>query len=527
MPPTIKDLEQAMISAHEAGDVESARILAGEISKMQQQPQQMSVGQELARGAGIAARGATPSLVGAAGGLMVGGAPGALAGSLALPLAEVATQGLNVVLPQQYQIPSPAGAVESLLTRAGFPVPETRGERAIQAGGAALGGTAAQLATLPTIARTATTEMGRGLAASAAQEPTRQLAAAAPAAMASQVAGEEFGPVAGMAAGMATAAPFGIGAKPRQVEQIPSIEELKKTSGQLYKFAEDAGVAFKRQDYSSFVKNLRVEMNKEGLDQQIHPTVYRALERMSDIPKRPITLEEIDTLRRVAGASIKSNNADERRLGAILTDRLDNFVEGAGRGQLVSGNEKAIDALNEARQLWKQGKKAQTLENIFDVAELRSEANFTQSGMEQALRSRLTNLAANEKAMRQFNKTEQAAIREAAQGGSLQNFFRYVGKLAPTSIIPAVGGAMLGTQMFGSSGAIGAAVPSAVGAGSRAIATQRGLNQFQNLENMLLLGRQPRTPISGVSPIISRGLISPYQEPLNVTEEQLRLISGQ
>lgn len=488
---------------------------------------QRTMGQDIARGAGLALRGAAPVATGAGAGFLAGGAPGALAGSVSLPLAEIATQGLNVVLPEQYQIPSPTGAVENLLTRAGFPIPQTRGERAIQAAGSALGGTATQLATLPSVARTATTETGRGLATAAAQEPGRQLAAAAPAAAVSQVAGEEFGPVAGMVAGMATAAPFSAGTKPRQVEQIPSIEELKKTSGQLYKFAEDAGVAFRRQDYSGFVKNLRVEMNKQGLDQQIHPTVYRALERMSDIPKRPITLEEIDTLRRIAGASIKSNNADERRLGAILTERLDNFVEGAGRGQLVSGNEKAIEALNEARQLWKQGKKAQILENIFDVAEIRAETNFTQSGMEQALRSRLTNLATNEKLMRNFNKTEQQAIREAAKGGSMQNFFRYVGKLAPTSIIPAVGGAYLGTQAFGDVGALAAGAPAILGGGSREIATRMGINQFQNLENMLRLGRQPRSPVSGVTPIITRGLISPYQEPLNVTEEQLRLISGQ
>jgi hypothetical protein len=383
------------------------------------------------------------------------------------------------------------------------------------------------LATLPSVARTATTETGRGLATAAAQEPTRQLAAAAPAAITSQIAGEEFGPVAGMVAGMTTAAPFSIAAKAKQVEQIPTTEQLKQTSGQLYKFAEDAGVIFKRNDYSGFIKNLRLEMDKAGLDQQIHPTVYRALERMSDVPKRPITLEEIDTLRRIAGASIKSINADERRLGAILTERLDNFVEGAGRGQLVSGSDKAIEALNEARQLWKQGKKAQIIENIFDVAELRAGTNFTQSGMEQALRSRLTNLATNEKLMRNFNKTEQAAIRQAAKGGSMQNVFRYLGKFAPTSVIPAVGGAYLGTQAFGDVGALAAAAPAILGGGSREIATRMGINRFQNLENMLRLGRQPRSPVSGVTPVITRGLISPYQEPLNVTEEQLRLISGQ
>ncbi len=483
----------------------------------------LTPGQEFTRGAGIALRGAAPVIAGTGAGFAVGGAPGAVAGGLALPLAEMATQAANVF---GANLPSPTGAVEGLMTKAGLPVPETRGERVLQNVAGAVTGAGTQLPALARTAQVAVSPTLRGVAGAAAEQPVRQLAAAAPAAAASQVVGEEYGAVPGMVAGMAASAPFAAGAKPKQVETIPSIEQLKQTSGKLYKFAEDAGVAFKRQDFTGFVGNLRKEMFKEGLDQQIHPTVYRALERMSDIPKRPITLEEIDILRRVAGASIKSNNADERRLGAILTDRLDGFVEGAGRGQLVSGNDKAIEALGDARQLWKQGKKAQILENIFDVAELRSEANYTQSGMEQALRSRLVNLAANEKAMRQFNKTEQAAIRDAAKGGDLQNFFRYVGKLAPTSVIPAVGGAMLGTQMFGTSGAVGAAAPAVIGAASRAIATRQGLSNFQNLENMLRLGRQPRTPVSGVSSVITRGLISPQTAPLDVTQEELNQIYG-
>lgn len=95
------------------------------------QAQPRGMAEELVRGAGLAARGAAPVAAGAALGAPLG-PPGMLAGSLALPAAELATQAANVVLPQQYQIPSPAGAVENLLTRMGFPVPETTGERAIQ-----------------------------------------------------------------------------------------------------------------------------------------------------------------------------------------------------------------------------------------------------------------------------------------------------------------------------------------------------------------------------------------------------------
>lgn len=486
------------------------------------QPQQRTAGEEFMRGAGIAARGAAPVATGAGLGFMVGGPPGALAGSLALPLAEMGTQAANVVLPQQYQIPSPVGAVENLLTQLGLPVPETTRERMVQAAGGALGGTATQLATLPSISRTATTELGRGLAGQMATQPGRQLSAAAPSAMVSQKVGEDYGPLAAMLAGTATSVPFGIGLKPKDVDVIPTTEELKATAGKLYKFADDSGVSFKKNAFQSFATKTAAELRKEGVDPTLTPKAEAALRRLESASTQPITISELERLRRVALISAMSPDAADRNFGGQLIQRIDDFIENATPSQFRVQDPKALDALKEARQLWKQGKKSQILENLFNVAELRAETNFTQSGMEQALRSRLTNLAANEKLMRSFSKTEQQAIRDAAKGGSLQNFFRYVGKLAPTSVIPLVGGAYLGNQAFGEIGALGAAAPTIIGAGSRNIATSQGLQRYSDLEKMLRLGRQPRTPVSGKAPVITRGLIS-SQEP--VTQEELNLLN--
>jgi len=100
-------------------------------------PQQTTPMQDFTRGAGLAARGAAPVAAGAGAGFLAGGPIGAVAGGLALPLAEMATQGANVVLPKGMQIPSPSGAVEGLLTKLGFPVAQTTSERAIQAAGGA------------------------------------------------------------------------------------------------------------------------------------------------------------------------------------------------------------------------------------------------------------------------------------------------------------------------------------------------------------------------------------------------------
>ena len=496
------------------------------IQKMtQQQTPQRTIGQEFQRGAGLAFRGAAPVATGAGLGFAVGGPPGALAGSLALPLAEMATQGANVVLPENYQIPSPYGAVENLLTQLGLPVPENTRERVIQGAGGALGGTATQLTTLPSIAKTATTEFGRGLAGQMAQQPGRQLAATVPSVAASQVVGEQYGPVAGMAAGMLAGAPFSVGLKPKEVDFIPTTQELKTTASKLYEFADKSGVAFKKNDFDNFASRTASELRREGIDPTLTPKADAALKRLESASGQPISLSELERLRRVSLISAMSNDPADRKFGSMLIEKIDNFVENSNPNQFRVQDKKAIEALQDARQLWKQSKKSQILENIFDVAELRAETNFTQSGMEQALRSRLTNLAANEKLMRSFSKTEQEAIKDAAKGGNLQNFFRYVGKLAPTSIIPAAGGFFVGQQVFGpEAGAFTMAAPAVVGAGSRKLATEQGLQRYAELEKMLRLGRQPRTAISGKAPVITRSLLAPQQEP--VTQEEINLLMG-
>ena len=116
-----------------------------------------TIGQEVQRGLGIAARGLTPVATGAAMGAPFGPV-GVMAGTLALPAAELATQAANVVLPQQYQIPSPVGAVENLMTRIGLPQAETTAERMGQAAVGALGGAGSQIAGAARLAKTATTD---------------------------------------------------------------------------------------------------------------------------------------------------------------------------------------------------------------------------------------------------------------------------------------------------------------------------------------------------------------------------------
>jgi hypothetical protein len=233
-----------------------------------------------------------------------------------------------------------------------LPVPENTRERVVQAAGGALGGTATQLATLPSIAKTATTEFGRGIANQMAQQPGRQLAATVPSTAASQVVGESYGPVAGMAAGMVTGAPFSVGLKPRDVDFIPTTQELKQTAGKLYEFADKSGVVFKSKEFNNFANKTSIELRREGVDPTLTPKAEAALRRLEDASGQPISISELDRLRRIALISAMSTDPADRKFGGMLIEKIDNFFDSANSSNLRVQDKKAVEALKDARDLF-------------------------------------------------------------------------------------------------------------------------------------------------------------------------------
>jgi len=470
-----------------------------------------SMTEKIGRGLSSVARGAAVPLTGAAAGGALAGPAGAVAGSLALPAAELITKGLNAVLPDKYDIPSPTAQVEKGLTRLGFPKPETQTERALQVGGGALGGVAGQVGALGQLAQTATSPVARGVAQTLSQQPVRQVAAALPVGATSQYVAEETGsPLVGMAAGIAAGIPFAMGAK--GTLQAPTVQELKGQAGQQYKFAEDVGAVFKKNSYNQFANKLESTLAKEGLDKTLQPRVFAALERIKDTKGGNVSLENMEILRRIGQSAGSSIDASERRLASILVDNLDDFVETAQPGQLAKGSSEAVRALTDARDLWKRAKKTEIIDDLVASAELRAEANYSQSGVENALRRKLVNLADNPKKLRAFTKEEQAIIKSTAKGGSIQNALRFIGKLAPTGVVSGGvsvgGGALIG-------GTPGAVIVPVVGSLARKGAEQLGLRNIEQLRNRLATGNAPIPQVSTRGLIGARELAAPIINPIS------------
>jgi hypothetical protein len=516
---------------------------------LDQQPQE-EIG-TLARGAQLLARGAAPVAAGAGIGAMVGGAPGALIGSMAVPIADAATLIGNELnkgnlavenylrnmlgMDQRQNAPTqmPSQAISQGMAKLGLPEPTSMGERAIEAAGGGLAGVGSQLPALGRLATTAATQAGRNIAGSMAQAPLAQTLVAAPSAATGQMVGEATdNPLLGMLAGGAVGAAGGIRGQVREV--APSADQLRNLSELQYTKATKAGVIVSPESLKAKLPSFNQTLRNEGYDVGLHPQINAVIDRLNIETETPKTLKELETLRRIVKAPTKTfDNPDQQRIAYRLLDEFDDYVENLNPKDLVGAakeSKTATDALSKARNLYARSKKSDVMSDILERAEIKAGANFTQSGLENALRQELKSLALNKKRIAGFTQAEQDAIKAAAKGGNVQNVMRSIGKYAATSPIPTgVGtgvGAAAGAALGGPVGAaIGAATVPIVGGIARATATRMGMNNLKDIQDMIALGRipevQPRTRLMGITGI--RGLLSSPEERQRLIDEETNL----
>lgn len=271
------------------------------------------------------------------------------------------------------------------------------------------------------------------------------------------------GALEGGATGAATGALAGALTRPfvRATQPAPSTEQLRKVAGKTFDdafdAAEAAGVRLPQAGFTKAADDIAADLVEEGFNPRLHPRIATALDEMGGFVGGTPTLQQAENLRRVIKNAGSSIDASERRLSNIMVGKLDDFVENLpGAGQL-----------KEARALWKQLRRGETIDELINRARTRA-PNFSVSGFENALRTEFRQLALNVKKMRGFSKAEQAAIRKVAEGGSVENALRLLGKLAPTGVIST---AFSGGMGFALGGPVGAVALPAAGLASRGAAT--------------------------------------------------------
>lgn len=271
--------------------------------------------------------------------------------------------------------------------------------------------------------------------------------------------------------------------EPSIVKKAPSAAQLELQSENLFNVAKNDGIEINAKDFASNMKQIGKDLENIGYDAELHPDVATVLKRLSD-PNVPKDFNKIKALRTMIGELQNSQKAGERKIGSQLKDEFDSYLATIPEESLLGGSKEGITAWKNAMGTWSQLKKSEIFEDLLSDADIKAQ-RYSQSGKENYLYQKLSDLAVNKKKMRLFTPEEQEAIREAAQGGKMQNLLRMAGKYSPSSVIATAGGAMLGAQILGPAGA---AIAPAIGAGAKLAATKIRTNQLKKLAATMRAG---------------------------------------
>jgi hypothetical protein len=280
-------------------------------------------------------------------------------------------------------------------------------------------------------------------------------------------------------------------------KQYATTEQLKDMSQGLYKESKEAGVEYTSQGYNRLVAGLEHKLAGEGVRKDLHPDTYHAINEMIKTGKsngavpggRNISLNELDQLRQVASKARRkfgeSSNDADKRLSKIVTDRIDDFINKPVASDVAAGDPiAAANAIKNGRALWQRMRKAETLDKIHERALNKVGANYTNAGMQTALKQEFRSLANSPKFAR-FSKEEQAFVKRIiGRGVNMENVLRWAGKFAPTSPISAMVSMFVGAP----GGVVGQAALMGAGTAARALSTRIGAKKVNELNALVRRG---------------------------------------
>lgn len=291
---------------------------------------------------------------------------------------------------------------------------------------------------------------------------------------------------------------------PGKAVPAASIDEIKAASQALYKQADDAQLLIQNAPFSMAVDDIVADVTKAGIHAKITPQAQAALDELVKMRSVAPSLRELDQTRQIIGNVARSADPNERRLGGMMIEKLDDFLSNLKTSDVLAGNPKAIPLIGKARDLWKTKAKAETIATLFYKAENAAGANYTRAGMETALRQQFRTLANNPKQMRMFNRLERTAILKVVRGGPVENTMRLIGKFAPHGLLSTT---LSGGAGYAIGGPIGAAVTMGVGEAGRQAATALTLKNANRVDQMVrgaanLPARHVPVPKTGVGPVL-------------------------
>lgn len=266
----------------------------------------------------------------------------------------------------------------------------------------------------------------------------------------------------------------------------PTSDDLASASNALYRQADQAGITLKPQTTDKLVANMKFAAG--NLNDNLRPRTAGVVQDLADLQGKPMTLQQFDELRQSIGLAMKNADAQDVRTLQRMKTIVDSFADNANASD-VTGNVQGFDMIKQARDLWSKKSKAELVEEMFDLADVKS-ARYSQSGMTNAVRDKASQLYGRITSgkVKGFTKEETALVRQLAKGEMTPKAVQWAAKFAPRGVISFGTGVGLGSAI---GGPVGAVLPGMIGYGAAQMADNAAISGVQALRNAAATGNAP------------------------------------
>lgn len=258
------------------------------------------------------------------------------------------------------------------------------------------------------------------------------------------------------------------------IKGAPSADDLRAASSQLFQKVDQSGVTVDTNKFGQFVQGLVTSAKRDRINPTLDPKATAAYQEMiqalADVQAgSPMTVSQLHTLRQIAQKAATSAEGRDAMFANRIVDGLDNFVTSPGStvmppNRLGQGNKAGNDLLD-AISTWGRSRRVGLIEEAI------YRAGNQASGLENGLRVQFRQLLQNKKTRSLFSKAEIQAIEEVANGTTLSNAMRLLGKFGFGG--GSASNMLGGTIGFGAGsvlgGPVGGVLAAGIGTGARKV----------------------------------------------------------
>lgn len=333
--------------------------------------------------------------------------------------------GANLV-GSESRIPYASQQQAAMLSRVA-PAPETTAEKFAQGGISAMAGQAGLAKLAPATAGNLARSIPAATAGGAVAEPTAELA--------TDITGN---PLLGQAVGLGSSLVAGAvagkagGMFEPKINTL-SIPEVKARAAANYAKMDEAGVTVKPKSALDMVSSLRNELDNNNFIPKTDTKIANALETFQEIiGTERVPFVKLEKLRSIATNLSNDNDSNTRRLGKVMVNGVDDYLNSLTGRDIIAGKEgldKAVQAVMSARKDWRAASKAQVVQDAFDVAEAR--ANNPKKSEAELIRGQLENILANKNKRNMFSEAELNAMKATINGGPVDTFLSILARFDP------------------------------------------------------------------------------------------------